>query len=152
MREILFRGKKHDGTWAYGSLIQADTYCCILELEENIHPMYYPYLDDDLGTFDGQATPVNPKTIGQYIGMVDKDRNKIFEGDICRFREFNYGKMCWVGEISYDHCQFILSGGPNEECSTPFEVPLSHLPSKAIEIIGNIHDNPAMKDWFIGFD
>lgn len=67
MHEILFRGKKHDGTWAYGSLIHAGTYCCILEAEENVHPMNYPYLDDDIGTFDGKATPVNPETVGANV-------------------------------------------------------------------------------------
>ena len=49
MREILFKGKRIDnGEFAYGSLIQAGTYCCILESEEDAHPMDYPYLDHHL--------------------------------------------------------------------------------------------------------
>ena len=85
MREILFRGKRIDnGEFAYGSLIQAGTYCCILESEEDAHPMDYLYLDDDLGTIDGKATPVIRETVGQFTGMADKNSRKIFEGDIVR--------------------------------------------------------------------
>lgn len=36
MREILFRGKRvGKGEFAYGSLILAGAYCCILESEED---------------------------------------------------------------------------------------------------------------------
>lgn len=128
MREILFRGKKHNGTWAYGSLIKADTYCCILEAEENVHPIDYPYLDDDMGTFDGMATPVNPETVGQYTGIVDKNGTKIFEGDIV-------ADSC-DGElhlVEFTHGMFKLSNY-HMGYGTPF-------PHK---IAGNIYDNPEM--------
>ena len=80
MLDILFRGKRRDNNeWVYGSLILAGSYCCILESEENVHPVDYPYLDDYLGTIDGKATPVDPKTIGRLIDRACYDADRMVE-------------------------------------------------------------------------
>ena len=144
MREILFRGKTNKGEWVQGSLILADNYCCILEKEENLHPIDVPYLNGEYGTFDGGATPIIPKTIGQYTGLTDKNGKKIFEGDICRFREWTNGDMCWIGKVYYEYQQFVISGNKNKECETPFTLAMSRFIPENIEVIGNIHDNPEL--------
>jgi hypothetical protein len=56
MREIEFRGMTDDKRWVYGSLIKHGRYCCILENDED--DMRFPYLDAEIGTIDGYATPV----------------------------------------------------------------------------------------------
>lgn len=134
MREILFRGKRHNDMWAYGSLIHADTYCCILESEYAVHPMDYPYLDDDLGTFDGKATPVNPETIGQYTGLVDVNGTKIFEGDIVK--DIYDGDL---EQVEYQYGMFLRCN-----YDTCYRTPFSPASYQYCEVVGNIHDNPKL--------
>ncbi len=130
MREILFRGKLlSDGRWAEGNLDIKKSGVCIITPDETPVGCY------------GQ---VDHETVGQYTGLTDRHGKRIFEGDICRFKEWNKGKMCWVGEIRYEHQQFIISGGANEECEIPFVLQLSRFIPECLEIIGNIHDNPEM--------
>lgn len=144
MREILFRGKKHNGTWVYGSLIHADTYCCILEDEDKVHPMDYPYLDDEWGTFDGKATPVDFKTVGQYIGKVDKNGTKIFEGDVVKTK---YGRLCIVVWFSSDtFIDWDLKPVDTIENCVYTKAPDAYdvFKKENLEVIGNIHDNPEL--------
>ena len=142
-REILFRGKAktglHAGKFIYGFYVK-DFWrprkgYGILPIDEE----------------QGGYIEVDPETVGQYIGLRDCKRRKeypegqmIFEGDICRFREWNNGDMCWVGKVHYEHQQFVISGGKNKECDSPFTLVMSRFISENIEVIGNIHDNPEL--------
>ena len=132
MREILFRGKRVDnGEWVEGNLFVPDkadtpTQICI---GTNIIRITYDII---------------PETIGQYTGLTDKNGKKIFEGDVCRFREWSQGDMCWIGKVHYEYQQFVISGDKNEECESPFTLVMSRFISENIEVIGNIHDNPEL--------
>lgn len=142
---VLFRGKNDCGSWVYGSLIQADEYCCILEEESKVHPMYWPYLDPDLGTFDGKATPVDPETVSQYTGVNDKNGKKIFGGDIIKIDEnvknmFNSvdGEVVYVGgmfKINNIHRESILD--------SLYSIIDIHFVLRG-EVCGNKWDNPEL--------
>ena len=147
MREILFRGKRVDnGEWVEGAYYhQSEFY------GDEWSADYIITTKDELEDNMMIRERVIPETIGQYTGLRDNTRTeeypngkKIFEGDICRFREWEHGDMCWIGKVHYEHQQFVISGEKNKECETPFTLPMSRFISKNIEVIGNIHDNPEL--------
>lgn len=138
MREILFRGKRLDkGEWAYGSLIHVREYCCILGPcnEPTIDDLLF--LDAELGTIDGRALPVNPETIGQFTGFVDKYGRRIFEGDVVLHRYGMHNEKTLYFEVTYDE-DFGLwypFGGRDHG---------GYL-SNELEVIGNIHEPRDLK-------
>lgn len=139
MRDILFRGKTDAGRWVYGSLVKTGKFCCILQDDDGSN-YDYPYLDADLGCIDGYITPVDSVSVGQYIGIQDKNNQKIFEGDIVKFHMFR-GEPDWVGVVVYDStCLYILVGNTSDK--VPFEVQVSARDKSTFEVIGNVIDNP----------
>ena len=131
MREIIFRGKRLDnGDWISGNLFVNDT-----------DGRAYILAGGRTVTIEWE---IDPSTVGQYTGLKDKNGKRIFEDDVCRFREWSKGEMCWFGKVHFEHQQFMISGGPNKECETMFELCMSRFIPENIEVIGNIRDNPEL--------
>ena len=129
MREIIFRGKRKLGNeWIEGSLHTEK----FADDEE--------YLCCEINQCD-----VYPETVGQYTGLLDKNGNRIFEGDIVESRAsdnkedwkrwivtFYDGSFCFEREISrkrkHKHEQNLLC--------------VDEVKLYGLAVIGNIHDNP----------
>lgn len=129
MREILFRGKDADnGEWVYGYYAHF----------ENIHDVkvdiiYTGYADMHMGSILPECYDVNPKTIGQYTGLTDKNGTRIFEGDIVDIiPEDEPSVIKWDD----DSARFVIINS----CERDFDNYWGH----ELEIIGNIHDNPEL--------
>jgi uncharacterized phage protein (TIGR01671 family) len=119
MHEILFRGKKiSDGKWVYGLLTLSDGKAIIQTI---------PY-----GTRSTKYV-VQPDTIGQYTGIIDKNGKKIFECDIVRRKTLDDS---FTGVVEFKAPKFQVRG-------EKFDVFIEDLYS-AYEKIGNIHDNPEL--------
>ena len=139
MREILFRGKRIDnGEWVEGAFCLKDCDAPFGDMVDRPSIIKYD------PPCDGFWFRIDPETVGQFTGLTDKNGKKIFEGDICRFREWSKGEMCWVGKVHWEHQQFMISGDRNKECETMFELCMSRFIPENIEVIGNIHDNPEL--------
>ena len=92
MREILFRGKRLDnGEWVEGYCLKGLNEYFICTPKEG-------YVD------------INPSTLCQFTGLLDKDGAKIWEGDVVRSDYRNQTCIVRIGEAKYIGCGTILYG------------------------------------------
>ncbi|WP_051965860.1 YopX family protein [Thermanaerosceptrum fracticalcis] len=118
IREIEFRGKRKDnGEWVYGYYYKDVEGTSIL------------YLRPD-GSLDRKK--VIPKTVGQYIGLKDRHKKKIYKGDIIKVYDF-------LAIVEDDH---ITQMGNIKDFCFSFDT-MAEI-EKEIEIIGNIYENPEL--------
>ena len=108
IREIKFRGKRLDnGEWVYGFLSLHD------------------YIADR-----GTHHRVNPKTVGQFTGMTNKDGIEVYRGDLLD---------CGNGLLIVDwdvhvHCWSLYEADTSE-----FSDQMAGY--ECAKVVGNIHDN-----------
>lgn len=154
MREILFRGKRLDnGEWVEGHLhILFDGTTLIIS--KGAGGFAISHGEDIFQT--AHVYEVDPETVGQFTGVeVYKDphlktgedgRDKLFEHDIVRFRDFDYngidheriGIVYWCDGGFYIDC--TRKYGEDAIYSLGFAV----IQDDCIEVIGNRWDNPEL--------
>ena len=141
MRTILFRGKRVDnGEWIEGYLIKEDAGAFIF----------------NDGQY-GKRFSVDPKTVGQYTGLKDKNKTRIFEGDKLSNKGIatgvvKFGEYILKNQTKHDrqrnHLGWYIEEGFNKysledlfynlqgDCSIQ-----KREDQQWIEMIGNLHDS-----------
>ena len=120
MRTIKFRGKdRRTGKWFYGDLVHS--------ADKKRTTILVNYKD----SYD--ECEVDPETVGQFIGLYDKDGKEIYEGDILDFNGITVEVRFVRGVFA-----LLVNGDLDEElcgdCRT----------DSFAKVIGNIHDNPEL--------
>lgn len=143
MREILFRAKRLDnGEWVEGYLASFDLIC----------PYFPEETTNATGTYYGETpyvgfVEVDPKTVGQYTGLTDKNSKKIFEGDIVKYPDTNgyddYDELYNIGTVdwSYESMCFYFT---NRWVVDMGDFDVENLRMTDVEVIGNVFENPEL--------
>lgn len=137
MRENMgiYRGKRKDtGEWVEGNLIESDNSHYPMVLIGHVITSRDKHTN--ALSFDGfDLCEVDPSTVCQFTGLLDKNGKRIFEGAIMAFAAYGFD---YVGSVE------IVDGNACVMCkhASPF---LDQAVSKSgAYIIGNIHDNPEL--------
>ena len=137
-REILFRGKKSNGRWVYGSLV----------VSGNISPAIYYNVSKGVADVLDWCY-VKPDTIGQYTGLKDKNRVKIFDGDIVRFSYITDGikpiEIECLAKVVFEDGSFMIKcvKGHVHNSMQRALFAMDYFNIK-VEVVGNITDNPEL--------
>ena len=103
-REILFRGKRIDnGEWVYGFYVREEGL-----KRDGFHSISHIIITKR-EPFRSYQDRVYADTVGQYTGMIDKGKNKIFEGDLYR------SDSGYIFEVVYLESEACFVGVPVKE-------------------------------------
>ena len=120
MREIIFRGKCiDDGEWAYGDYYSTN------EMPQRGEIGHY------IKCGLNEEYRVVPETVGQYIGIKDKNNIEIYENDLIKLDAVIF-QVKWSKLLAGFVCKF----DDEHESFACYQT--------LYKIVGNIHDNPEM--------
>lgn len=143
-RQIVFRGRRiKDGKWIYGNLADYSMKVFNTIIEKKVlFSNIVSFATDNFG-FVVDDCAVDPATVGQFTGLLDRNGKEIYEGDIITVkgrypRVVLWDKMMWAlmpTEYYHDEVFWVMNlQHPGVDWWEEF--------ADEFEIIGNIHDNP----------
>lgn len=159
MRTIKYRGKDvKTGEWKYGHLIT---------LNVNDKTAYL-IITDDYAVVDKELKPweiafflnvdifmVDPNTVGQFTGLLDKNGKEIYEDDIVKYTRYDWKTEGYQKQNLINYCRIYYN---ETKCAFYYETKFKsggggsglllfndeRCKKNEIEVIGNIHDNPEL--------
>lgn len=149
MRTIKFKGKRIDnGEWEEGGLLQSVNGITLIGDNQGY------ICGDGYGHYDDfNIRQVDPDTVCQFTGLLDKNGKEIYEGDVLRSDEYPYrsrDKECenYFGLIEWNKNEaafYILTiKNPKYSIKGIFDGTSDYISQSALqdfEVIGNIYDD-----------
>lgn len=139
MRVIKFRGKDLDtNEWVYGDLLRAidydpDTRKGVFTKGYIIHEK-----GDENTNYVCRSVDIDPNTVGQFIGVYDKNGKEVYEGDIVDC--WSEGRHCTNGIVKWMQNRIWIA--------SIWDI-WNLMPNKngideGLIVVGNIYDNPEL--------
>ena len=148
MRTIKFKAKNRVCEWVKGDLLQH------LDGTVYIGDNEGPWTDDGLCNSDyTHVEIVDPDTVCQFTGFLDKNGKEIYEGDVLRSDEYPFSNIqdnqidnyyCAIGWCDEDS-SFYMVAAKNPKSSVMgisdgISDSISQRTMQGFEVIGNVHD------------
>lgn|GEM_PF-1475954 len=130
MRDIIYRGKDKHKKWHYGFYLK----------EKTIDGNVLSYIDRSDMLYNIDKVEVDPNTIQEYSGFTDKNKTRVFEGDIL------YKQGYWKYYVEFEDGAFRAIPLNLVQKYNWVHYNLKHyvgndiLDEDKFEIIGNIYD------------
>lgn len=130
MRDIIYRGKDKHKKWQYGFYLK----------EKTIDGNVLSYIDRSDMLYNIDKVEVDPNTIQEYSGFTDKNKTRVFEGDIL------YKQGYWKYYVEFEDGAFRAIPLNLVQKYSWVHYNLKHyvgndiLDEDKFEIIGNIYD------------
>ena len=151
MRTIKFKAKNQICAWVKGDLLQ------YLDGTVYIGDNEGPWTDDGFHNSDYKNIEiVDPNTVCQFTGFLDKNGKEIYEGDILRSDEYPFScieddardNYFGIIEWSNEEAMFLLTCVKNPKSSVRgisdgISDEITQQKLEDCELVGNIHD----KEW-----
>lgn len=142
MRDIKFRGKRVDnGEWVLGDLIKDSRTWYFIKPPDNV------CYGQHGGRWCGNhyVDRVDPETVGQFTGLLDKKGKEIYEGDILQSQIGD--KNVW--KVLFDDGSFVIEQIKSHKIRGKKKHAQDFCCADDIElyqlvVIGNLHDNPEL--------
>ena len=127
-RKMKFRGRDEQGEWQEGHLLVQ------LGIHYILTPIWEMYRNEYVETDRSTKHMVNACTVGQFTGLLDKNGNEIYEGDIVEYDWYIIGdKPAYrvKKQVVFDDMGARVGDDRIRNCTN-------------VEVVGNIHDNPEL--------
>lgn len=135
----LYRGKRKDnGEWVEGYLLRPNPEVCRAYEVNDCVIGYQVSFEEGYRFYE-----VVPETVGQYIGLPDKNGVKVFEGDIVKHTPRPNCVIIYVVIFQQEYSRFSLVQWYTHKYQL-YNWAHHDSVKYSCEVIGNIHDNPEL--------